>query len=147
MLEEEGLVIESRGATAWVQVEKKSACETCSAAHVCHPPEHDCLEAENSIGAVKGQKVRIVVQPAQYLKASFILYGLPVIVFLAAAVAGKIAAVRLFGEAYSDLYAFAGAILFTGVTFMLIIRLHQNRKKIKQFHPVITEIIDPVKQL
>ena len=143
MLEEEGIVIESRGEKAWVQVEKKSACETCSAAHVCHPPETDCLEAENSIGAVKGQKVNIVVQPEQYLKASIILYGVPALVFITAALAGKIIAVHLFGEAYSDLWAFAAACFFTGMTFMLIVRFHQQCKRIETFHPVITEIINP----
>lgn len=142
MLEEEGIVIESVGANARVLIEKKSACASCSAAAVCHPPEHDYVEAENPVGAVKGQKVKIVVASEQYLKASIILYGIPVFVFLVSALVGKMAAVSWGGEPYSDLWAFAAACFFTGVTFMVIVRFQRQLQEGRPFKPIITEIID-----
>lgn len=142
MLEEEGIVVETVAATARVLIEKKSACASCSASAICHPPEHDYVEADNLIGAVKGQKVKIVVEPEQYLKASFILYGIPVFVFLISALVGKVAAVSLVGEAYSDLWAFVVACFFTGATFMLIARFQHQLQKSRPFKPIITEIID-----
>lgn len=141
MLEEEAIVIETVGATARVLIEKKSACASCSASAVCHPPEHDYLEADNRIGAVKGQKVKIVVESEQYLKASLILYGIPVFVFLLSALVGKTVAVSLAGEVYSDLWAFAAACFFTGVTFMLIARFQRRLQQSHEYKPVITEII------
>jgi positive regulator of sigma E activity len=141
MLEEDGIVIKTRGDTAWVQVEKKSACATCSAAHVCHPPDQDCLEADNHIGAVKGQRVRIVVDSNQYVIASLLLYGIPVVVFITTAICGKLAAVALAGETYSDFWAFVAACLGTGLTFALVIRWQRNRPEGQKFNPVITEIL------
>jgi sigma-E factor negative regulatory protein RseC len=141
MLEEEGIVIETQGATAKVQIEKKSACESCSAAHICHPLEHDYLDAVNTIGAAKGQKVKVVVQPEQYLRASIILYGVPLIVFLGVVIIGKILAVRLIGELYSDLWAFVAACAGTFLTYMLIVRYHGRSRKSHAYDPVIIEII------
>lgn len=141
MLEEEGIVIETLGPKAKVQIEKKSACASCSAAHVCHPPEQDLLEADNPIGAVKGQKVKIIVQPDQYLKASIILYGVPLVVFLGVVVLGKILAVQLAGELYSDLWAFLAACAGTFLTYMLIVRYHRKSNRIHAYDPVISEII------
>ncbi len=141
MLEEEAIVIETEGATARVLIEKKSACASCSAAILCHPPEHDYVEVDNIIGAVAGQKVKIVVESEQYLKASFILYGIPVFVFLLSALIGKIAAVSLAGEAYSDLWAFAAACFSTGATFSLIARFQRQLQKSRAYKPIITEII------
>lgn len=142
MLEEEGIVIETVGATARVLIEKKSACASCSAVAVCHPPEHDYVEVENPVGAVRGQKVKIIVASEQYLKASVILYGIPVFVFLFSALVGKMAAVALGGEAYSDLWAFVAACFFTGATFMLIVRFQRRLQKGCTYQPIITEIID-----
>ncbi len=141
MLEEEAIVIETMGATARVLIEKKSACASCSAALLCHPPEHDYVEVDNLVGAVAGQKVKIVVEPKTYLQASFILYGIPVFVFLFSALIGKIAAVSLAGEAYSDLWAFAVACFFTGATFALIARFQRQAQKSCTYKPIITEII------
>lgn len=141
MLEEEGIVIEAQGLRAKVQIEKRSACESCSAAAICHPPEHDYLNAVNNIGAVKGQKVRVIVQPEQYLRASIILYGLPILVFLGGIVIGKFLAVRLIGELYSDLWAFAAACAGTFITFMIIIRYHGKKRREDAYDPMIVEII------
>jgi sigma-E factor negative regulatory protein RseC len=141
MLEEEGIVIETLGPKAKVQIEKKSACESCSAAAICHPPEHDYVEAFNTIGAVKGQKVKVIVQPEQYLKASIILYGVPIIVFLGVVVMGKILAVRLAGELYSDLWAFVAACVSTCITYILIVRYHGKSIRSHAYDPVISEII------
>ena len=141
MLEEEGIVVETRGNTAWVQVEKKSACASCSAAHVCHPPDRDCLEADNHIGAAKGQRVRIIVDSDQYILASLLLYGIPVFVFITAAICGKYAAVAFAGEAYSDFWAFLSACICTGLTFVMIIRWQRQHPEEQKFNPVITEIL------
>jgi len=141
MMEEEGIVVEARGPTARVQIDKKSACESCSAAYICHPKEHDYVDAVNPIGAAEGQKVKIVVRPELYLKASILLYGLPILVFLGVAVIGKVLALRLAGELYSDLWAFGAACLFTCITFMMIIRYHKKSRRAHAYDPEIVEIL------
>ena len=98
MIEEEGVVAEIDGNIAKVAVMKKSACEQCAAAGVCHPGDQEYLEASNPLGAVKGQKVKVVIAPQVYLKASIILYGIPMVALIAGAILGKNIAARYVGE-------------------------------------------------
>ena len=141
MMEEEGIVVEAQGETAKIRIDKKSACEGCSAALICHPEEHDYVDAVNLVGAAAGQKVKILVRPEVYVKASILLYGLPILVFLTVAVAGKILALRLLGELHSDLWAFGAACLFTGITFMMIVRYHRKSRRRHAYAPEIVEIL------
>ena len=71
MIEEEGIVVEVNGDIAKVAVLAKSACEKCAASGVCHPGGDDSfMEATNPLNATKGQKVKVVLAPQLYLKAS-----------------------------------------------------------------------------
>jgi len=141
MLEEEAIVIEANGTEAKVQMEKKSACRTCSAAFVCHPVDHDFVDVTNPMGAVKGQKVKVVVQPSLYVKASLLIYGLPVFIFLLSAIASKALIVRLFGEPYSDLYAFFSACALMAIVFAIVTRYIHRGKADQAYRPVIVEIL------
>ncbi|MDR2862230.1 MAG: SoxR reducing system RseC family protein [Syntrophobacterales bacterium] len=141
MLEEEAIVVEAHGMEAKVQMEKKSACRTCSASSICHPVDHDFVDVVNPVGALKGQKVKVVVEPSLYVKASVLIYGLPVIVFFLAAVAAKALAVRFFGEPYSDLYAFFAACASMAAVFAVIIFCMRKGRASQDYRPVIVEIL------
>jgi positive regulator of sigma E activity len=141
MLEEEAIVIEARGMEAKVQMEKKSACDKCSASFVCHPVDHDFVDVVNPVGALEGQKVKVAVEPSLYVKASVLIYGLPVFVFLLAAIISKSLIVRFFGEPYSDLYAFFSACAFMAMTFAVIILYFRRSRGDRAYRPVIVEIL------
>ena len=141
MIEEEGIVAEVQGNIAKVEILKKSACEQCAASGTCHPGDQELMEADNPLGAVKGQKVKVVVAPQLYLKASIILYGIPMAAMVAGAILGKNAAIAYVGEANSGLWAF-----ITGMTCLVIsfyfIRLYNNKvEKTREYKPVIVEIL------
>ena len=141
MIEEEGIVAEVEGSIAKVAILKKSACEQCAAAGVCHPGEQSFLEASNPLGAVKGQKVKVVVAPQLYLKASIILYGIPTIMFIGGAIIAKNLAVNYGAEAKSDLWAFiagAGCLL---LSFLFIWMYNKKVEKTQKYKPVIVEIL------
>src|SRR5574340_1253465 len=112
MIEEEGIVMETHDGLARVSILAKSACEKCASAEICHPQgEESFMEASNPLGAKTGQKVKVVIAPQLYLKASIILYGIPSAVFIAAAIIAKKLAVQLGSEANSDLWAFVAGVL------------------------------------
>jgi sigma-E factor negative regulatory protein RseC len=140
MIEEEAIVAEVVGGIAKVEILKKSACESCAASGTCHPGDREYLEAANPLGAVKGQKVKVVLAPQIYLKASIILYGVPTAAFIAAAIIGKNLGMK-FGAANSDLWAFLAGAACMAVSF-LFIRLYNNKvEKTEQYKPVIVEIL------
>jgi sigma-E factor negative regulatory protein RseC len=142
MIEEEGIVMETTGGLAKVSILAKSACEKCASSEVCHPQGEDSyMEASNPLGAKKGQKVKVVVAPQVYLKASIILYGIPMTVFIAAAIIGKNLGVTFSGEAQSDLWAFISGMFFMVVSFFFLRRYNQQVEKTQEYKPVIVEIL------
>jgi len=142
MIEEEGIVIETAGGLAKVSILAKSACEKCASSEVCHPQGEDSyMEASNPLGAKKGQKVKVVVAPQVYLKASIILYGIPMTVFVAAAIIGKNLAQTFSGEANSDLWAFLSGMVLMAVSFFFLRRYNKKVEKTQEYKPVIVEIL------
>jgi sigma-E factor negative regulatory protein RseC len=141
MIEEEGIVAEVEGDIARVAILAKSACEQCSAAGICHPGDKEYMEAVNPLGAVKGQKVKVVVAPQLYLKASIILYGIPMTVFVGGAIVAKNLAVKYGAEANSDLWAFAAGTACLLVSFLFIRAYNKKVEKTRMYKPVIVEIL------
>jgi sigma-E factor negative regulatory protein RseC len=142
MIEEEGIVIETTGGLAKVSILAKSACEKCASSEVCHPQGEDSfMEATNPLGAKKGQKVKVVVAPQVYLKASIILYGIPMTVFIAAAIIGKNLAQKFSGEANSDLWAFISGMALMAVSFFFLRRYNKKVETTQEYKPVIVEIL------
>jgi sigma-E factor negative regulatory protein RseC len=142
MIEEEGIVMETAGGMAKVSILAKSACEKCASAGVCHPEGEDSyMEAANPLNAKKGQKVKVVVAPQVFLKASIILYGIPMAVFVAAAIIGKNVGLKYGGEAQSDLWAFLSGMAFMLVSFFFIRRYNRKVEKTQEYKPVIVEIL------
>jgi len=141
MIEEEGIVAEVNGDIARVEILKKSACEQCSAASVCHPGDQDLMEASNPLGAKKGQKVKVVLAPQIYLKASIILYGIPMTLFIAGAILGKNLAITHRGEPDSDLWAFIAGMACMLVSFVFIRSYNNKVEKTQKYKPVIVQIL------
>jgi sigma-E factor negative regulatory protein RseC len=141
MIEEEGVVMETNGDLAKVAISAKSACEKCSASSMCHPGDEEYMEASNPLGAKKGQKVKVVLAPKIYLKASIILYGIPMTVFIVAAILGKKLGLRYGMEANSDLWAFIAGMVSMVVSFLFIRRYNKKVEKTEEYKPVIVEIL------
>jgi len=141
MIEEEGIVVETASGNAKVEIVRKSACESCSAAGVCHPADDSYMDVVNPLGAVKGQKVKVVVAPQIYLKAAIVLYGVPVTSLIGGAIVGKILALRYVGEANSDLWAFLAGALCLVFSFFFIKWYNTRVEKTQKYKPEIVEIL------
>jgi len=141
MIEEEGVVAEIEDDIARVAILTKSACEQCAASGVCHPGDQEYLEAANPLGAKKGQKVKVVLAPQVYLKASIILYGIPMAALIAGAIIGKNISIRYVGEQNSDLWAFIAGAVCMLVSFIFIRSYNKKVEKTQKYKPVIVEIL------
>lgn len=141
MIEEEGVVAEIEDGIARVAILTKSACEQCAASGVCHPGDQEYLEAANPLGAKKGQKVKVVLAPQVYLKASIILYGIPMAALIAGAIIGKNISTRYVGEQNSDLWAFIAGVACLLVSFLFIRSYNKKVEKTEKYKPVIVEIL------
>ncbi len=141
MIEEEGTVAEIDGDIARVAILTKSACEQCAASGICHPGDQEYLEAANPIGAKKGQKVKVVLAPQIYLKASIILYGIPTAALVAGAIIGKNIAAPYVGEQNSDLWALLAGTMCMVVSFLFIRSYNKKVEKTQKYKPTIIEVL------
>lgn len=143
MIEEEGVVIEIVGQNARVAILKKSACESCAAAGVCHPQDADrsLMEAANPLNAVQGQRVKVVLAPQVYLKASIILFGIPMTALVGGAIIAKNLAIRYVGQENSDLWAFVAGMACMVASFIFIRRYNKKVESTQKYKPVIVEIL------
>lgn len=93
MIEEEGIVVDCMEGRALVKTEGSSACKGCASVELCRPvtdESQNIVETENPIGAVKGDKVIIVAETKELLKASLIVYLVPLILFIVGVLIGEI---------------------------------------------------------
>lgn len=143
MIEEEGVVVEVVGENARIAILKKSACESCAAAGTCHPQDADrsLMEAANPLNAVKGQRVKVVLAPQVYLKASIILYGIPMTALIGGAIIAKNVAIQYIGQENSDLWAFVAGMACMIVSFIFIRRYNNKVESTQKYKPVIVEIL------
>jgi sigma-E factor negative regulatory protein RseC len=142
MIEEIGIVKKTEGFTAKVIVQKKSMCEGCTVRGTCESTAEGMeIEALNPLQAREGQTVKVSMKPQAYLKGSMLVYGLPLVVFIAGAIIGKNIGEEYFKDVNSDLVAaitgFSALILSLGGVKLWSLKTEKSA----EYRPVIEEII------
>lgn len=142
MIEDTGVVTKAEGLTATVLVQKRGACEGCTATGTCKVTQDGMeIEALNPVQAKAGQTVKINIKSITYLKGTMLVYGLPLVALIAGAVIGKNIGEEYFKSFDSDLSA---AILGFASFFLafLFARVFSKKAESKtEYKPVIEEII------
>jgi len=141
-MEETGIVIRTEGVMATVRVQRKSACEGCAVKGACESTQEGMeIEAFNPVKARVGQSVRISMKPYTYLKGTMIVYGLPLVLFIAGAILGKALGEQYITTMDSDVVAAICGFALLAIS-MIGIRLWSRRAETKtEYKPVIEEII------
>jgi positive regulator of sigma E activity len=99
------------------------------------------IEAINKAGAVKGQKVKVLVHTSAYMKGAMVIYGVPALFLVAGAVFGKEVMPRFFPAKDTDILSAIFGFSFLIVSFILI-KIWAGRQGPKtESTPVIEEIL------
>lgn len=135
-----GEIVSVEGRTARVKMVRSSQCSSCSCAGFCNPfgKEWMLVTADNALGAAAGQKVRVTYRVEGEVKASFILYIIPVLALLLGALIGT------FFDPFNhtDLSAVAVGLSFVAISFLLIKKYaawKYGRKR--SYRPSISEVM------
>jgi len=143
MPKEEGIVIDILPEGALVRVSKKDACHGCPSAGLCHmgsSGEREVL-AKNPFDVHKGQRVEIEIRDGLLLKASFIIYMLPLFGLLMGAIFGRWM-IHFLGLPFSeDTGAVIGGLTCLFVVFILIKLNIRGSYYMKKYQPTIIKII------
>lgn len=142
MVEETGIVTRVDGSTATVMVQKKSACEGCTAQGACHAtPEGMEITALNPVHAAVGQRVKVVMQGGAYLKGSVMVYGLPLLLFIVGAFAGKKVGEAYFPDMNSDLAAALTAFAVLVLSLAGVRVWSKSAEASTDYQPVVERVI------
>ncbi len=128
MLEETGVVVERLGSKrVKVKVQRTSACKSCASANLCMAlsGESEMLaEARDKLGVGVGDKVVIAIEEQVFLKASFLVYILP----LAGLFAG-VALAEWLSVPVSQNWQAAGGFLGLAAGFLLVFFINKKLNK------------------
>ncbi|MEX2476619.1 SoxR reducing system RseC family protein [Marinobacter sp.] len=135
MITESGKVVAIEGHRAWVQTIRNSACQSCSARHGCGQKvlasasggKANQVLVSNGLSAVVGDEVILAIDEAALLRASMLVYAVPLVLMVVGAVIG-----HQWSGGY-DLAAMAGAAAGLGSGFLVARR--QQRKSAGDYEP------------
>ncbi len=131
-----GKVIELKGKKAVVRFMRSDACGHCNACFRLGSNEAD-IDIENALKAKVGDVVGIEMHGKSVLKASLILYGVPLIALLAGA---------FIGSRLGDLYSALGGVLFAAGAFFILRALEPRFSRMTEFKPRMVEIMEQTEQ-
>lgn len=129
---QKGIVIETKGKKATVRFKKTDACGHCNACFRFGSNEAD-IEMDNALGAKKGDEVYIDMHANTVLKASAIVYGIPIIALLIGVV---------IGAQFGDIYAAAIGVALCALSFLLLKGLEPKFAKMNEFKPRMTAFVN-----
>jgi sigma-E factor negative regulatory protein RseC len=141
-MEETGTVVEVRDRIALVSTVAKGACHSCSARGICHLGENQTMVAEawNSLGAGVGDTVRIRLSSRSVLGAAFLLYGVPLAVFLLGVILGQSLTHH---QVWAVVIGLVGMVMAYGGIWILDRRFSKEEKMRPEIVAVITPATSP----
>jgi sigma-E factor negative regulatory protein RseC len=132
-LVEEGIVTEIKNGIATVSVINSESCEECSAKIFCHTENNvRNVTAKDPYGVKAGDKVQISIKGRSVVTASFLLYGLPLVLLIA----GIFIGMNYFKD-NSELLSSLAGIAFVGIYFLAIHFISNSNRRKNKFLPKI----------
>ncbi len=142
MIEETGIVKKVDDTTAKVIVQKRGACEGCSASGVCHTSDDGMeIEALNPIRANVGQTVKVSIKSQAYLKGAIFVYGFPLAAFIAGVILGKNIGETYLKEINSDIVSILTGFAALTISFFIARAWSKKTEQNIEYKPVIEEIL------
>ena len=141
-MEEIGIVTGVDGVHAIVTVEKKSACDHCTAGTCKVSGEKATIEAINEAQAKVGQRVRVRLRALAYFKGSLLFYGLPTVSLIAGAVIGREYFAGWFEGMDPEGVSALSAFIFLGLSLVAVRLIGSKAEKSVKYQPIVEEILD-----
>lgn len=147
MIEETGIVTKADGVTARVAVQKRGTCEGCAAAGVCESSGDGMeIEALNPVNAQVGQTVKVSIRPQTYLKGTLVVYGFPLVAFIAGIVLGRYVGERYLTGVNPDILSLILGFAALVISFFAVKAWSRRVETRAEYRPVIEEIIGNTSQ-
>jgi sigma-E factor negative regulatory protein RseC len=111
-----GKVADIKDNTAIIKIQRRSSCGSCTACGMRKDQNEILLPVSNDLGAKLGDWVELELQSISILKASTIVYVIPLIALILGVIGGYAIAEQLSRD--TELYGAIGGILLTILSFV-----------------------------
>lgn len=118
-----------------VKMERQGMCGECHACDAFYEKKDCTLKCIDLVGAKEGEIVELKVAEEKFLKASYIMYGLPLVGMIMGMLAGYFIS-KSVGMQDADVLALLGAFAGMGIMFAYI-KLKDKRDKFNDYAPQI----------
>ena len=143
VLSETGRVLSTQAGKAMVRIPRSKECEGCHGCSMIDPDHGMVAEVEDRLGASPGDEVRIETRGVEgKVKAALLLFGFPMAMLLAGAIASQPLFRRLgIGAAAEGLGVLCGLVLMSAAFALLYYA--RKRKGTQAVRSRIVEILGP----
>ncbi|WP_070000844.1 SoxR reducing system RseC family protein [Cellulosilyticum sp. I15G10I2] len=131
-----GIVEKIEGEYAIVQIKRQDMCGDCHACDAVHEAKSCTLKCINNVSSKVGDTVEISADNKTFLKATFIMYGLPLAGLIVGILVGYVISAFI-SQIDSELLMILGAVLGMMMTFVII----KNRDKKNKYNKMLPHII------
>lgn len=122
-----GIVQKIEGEYAIVQIQRQDMCGDCHACDAVHESKPCALKCINSVNSQVGDSVEVSLDNTVFLKATYIMYGLPLLGLIGGIAIGYFAA-QFIPAINPELLMILGAIIGMLITFVIIKKRDENNK-------------------
>lgn len=142
-MKEIGKILEVHDDVAKILIARHAACGDCGACQVGRENLNMILFAENSIQGKSGDTVEIELQTENFIYASLIMYGIPLISLIIGLLGGYYGAITMgYDENFAQIPSAIASLSMLALSY-LGIRLRESKiKTMSKFKPVLVRIIN-----
>lgn len=127
--------------TAKLKMQRHSACASCGKCVTSSEKKDIIVEVDNSIGAKEGDHVEVNMETVNVLKATAIVYLMPLVGLLVGTI-GTYYALDAMGIS-SNIETISGVVglLLTLATFLILKKNDKKFRDSKEYIPIVTKVI------
>ncbi len=129
---EKAEVLYKKGHKAIVRLQSQKTCNHCSSMNICQLTRQ--IEAENKIGAKRGDLVEVEISAPEIVRKTFLFYFLPAVFFLTSAVFSLIIGI-------SELVSLGIGFLCLISVFLILAMIVRSNFRKKELKPRIVKVI------
>jgi len=139
---EVGTVVAVKGELAEVRLPRGRRCEGCGSCCVAADGENMVTEALNAVSARPGDRVEVELPVTVSLRAAYILYGIPLLFFLAGLALGALLGGLLGAGGFNVPLSLIFGFGMTAFSYYLLSRRYSSRSRASsRYRPVVTRIL------
>jgi sigma-E factor negative regulatory protein RseC len=140
-MQEQGIVIQSTAGRAQVRIERTESCEGCHGCLYQDSGHFMVADVVDRVGTSPGDRVRLETEAASPVKASLLLFGVPLVALFAGYAAGAALAPVLGAPQASQGIGIAGAAFFFAASFGVLSLVSRRRSAGSSGQSAIVEIL------